>query len=346
MIDRLVDRYGASYHEAVAQTHTPVDRLNALAQRTIGPQIDENNFWPLAIAELRHLPAEMVQPTVQKANDYAHTWIEPLQKLHPELNISEAEFMVTVGACLTPTLRYYQPQLSRSRLTDLLTKMLLAAYEFPDVLTQPIPDAHDHDDTVRDETGSAGWTTPIKRASARERILALALPLMRQHGFSGIGMDDIGAAVGMTGPGLYRHFKSKEDILYSALARVNEQLTMSMNRSLLHARSPADALERLVDSYLDLTISDTDLSAVYWTEKHALSDEKRGLIDRGARNYVDDWITVVTQVRTDRSDAEARTMTYGALGLMNGYWQGRVTLEPDRARIILRAMVMSALFKA
>ena len=47
----------------------------------------------------------------------------------------------------------------------------------------------------------------------REQILAAAAELFARHGFHGVGIDDIGSAVGISGPALYRHFRSKDAML-------------------------------------------------------------------------------------------------------------------------------------
>lgn len=53
----------------------------------------------------------------------------------------------------------------------------------------------------------------------REGILDAAATLYRQQGFKGIGVADITRAAGLTHGGLYRHFKSKEDLAAQACAR-------------------------------------------------------------------------------------------------------------------------------
>lgn len=53
----------------------------------------------------------------------------------------------------------------------------------------------------------------------REGILNAAATLYRQQGFKGIGVAEITRAAGLTHGGLYRHFKSKEDLLAQACTR-------------------------------------------------------------------------------------------------------------------------------
>ena len=45
-----------------------------------------------------------------------------------------------------------------------------------------------------------------------------------ERGFHGVGVDEIGAAVGISGPGLYRHFAGKDAMLAELLAGISERL--------------------------------------------------------------------------------------------------------------------------
>ncbi len=55
-------------------------------------------------------------------------------------------------------------------------------------------------------------------ASTRDRILDVTADLMRRGGLSSVTTREIARAAGLTEAALYRHFKSKEDLLTSALA--------------------------------------------------------------------------------------------------------------------------------
>jgi AcrR family transcriptional regulator len=61
-------------------------------------------------------------------------------------------------------------------------------------------------------------------ASRREQILAVAAELFAQRGFHGVSIADLGAAVGVSGPALYRHFPGKEALLAEMLVGISEHL--------------------------------------------------------------------------------------------------------------------------
>jgi AcrR family transcriptional regulator len=60
-------------------------------------------------------------------------------------------------------------------------------------------------------------------AERRQAILAAALGVFAQHGFSAATTDDIARAAGLSKGGLYWHFKSKDDILAAILTQIFDQ---------------------------------------------------------------------------------------------------------------------------
>jgi TetR/AcrR family transcriptional repressor of nem operon len=89
-----------------------------------------------------------------------------------------------------------------------------------------------------------------RRAETRQRILAAASNLFREHGIDGIGVDAVMKEAGLTHGGFYLHFLSKE-----ALAAEVSQflLEKAANRWDRISRSPdrEAALEAIVRDYLD-----------------------------------------------------------------------------------------------
>lgn len=72
----------------------------------------------------------------------------------------------------------------------------------------------------------------------RRQILDTAADLFAARGFHGVSVGDIGAAVGISGPALYKHFAGKEDILGQCLLHASERL-LEGARELTGAPGPA-----------------------------------------------------------------------------------------------------------
>jgi len=60
--------------------------------------------------------------------------------------------------------------------------------------------------------------------SRREQILDTAARLFAERGFHGVSVVELGAACGISGPALYKHFESKDAMLAEMLVEISEEL--------------------------------------------------------------------------------------------------------------------------
>jgi TetR/AcrR family transcriptional repressor of nem operon len=92
--------------------------------------------------------------------------------------------------------------------------------------------------------------TSHRKAETRQRIVAAAAALFREHGIDGVGLDAIMREAGLTHGGFYLHFPSKEALVGAVSA---EQLARSADRwtDIAATQPRAEALARIVSGYLD-----------------------------------------------------------------------------------------------
>ena len=90
--------------------------------------------------------------------------------------------------------------------------------------------------------------------SRREQILATAAELFATHGFHGVSVADLGAACGISGPALYKHFPSKQAMLAEMLVAISEELLRVGTERVAAAEGPRSALEALVDWHVDFAL--------------------------------------------------------------------------------------------
>ena len=90
--------------------------------------------------------------------------------------------------------------------------------------------------------------------SRREMILDSAIALFRTHGFHGAGIDEIGAAAGISGPGVYRHFPNKHALLVAMSERVVDRLLAHNDRVRSEESDATAALERLVRTQVSFAL--------------------------------------------------------------------------------------------
>jgi AcrR family transcriptional regulator len=114
----------------------------------------------------------------------------------------------------------------------------------------------------------------------RERIMEAATRLFAAQGFHGTSVDAIAAALGVTKPFVYYHFKDKAQIL-TAICRRGAELTLGAIKAA--ETSPGTAAERLAffcRSMAEIVIDHSHFLAVYNREIQTLSDTDRRSIAR------------------------------------------------------------------
>ncbi len=86
-------------------------------------------------------------------------------------------------------------------------------------------------------------------ATARAKLLKVALRLLREKGYSATTVDDLCAAAGVTKGAFFHHFKSKEDMAVAAADHWSATTGELFDQAAYHERS--DPLGRVL-AYLDL----------------------------------------------------------------------------------------------
>src|SRR5246127_1370407 len=97
------------------------------------------------------------------------------------------------------------------------------------------------------------------KSDRRSQLLSAAERLFAERGFLAVRLEDIGAAAGVSGPAIYRHFPNKESLLVELLVGISTRL-LSGARAVVSGAPGADvAFDRLVDFHLDFALGEPDL---------------------------------------------------------------------------------------
>jgi AcrR family transcriptional regulator len=157
-----------------------------------------------------------------------------------------------------------------------------------------------------------------ERPSRRDEILRAAAQLFAERGSRAVGVDDVGAAVGVTGPAIYRHFASKDAMLAEMLLRISERLLAGGTERIAAAGdSPADQLRALVDFHVDFALDNPALITVQDRDLGALSEQDAREVRRLQRRYVEEWVAVLARLHPQAQTAACRARAHAVFGLMN-----------------------------
>ncbi len=185
---------------------------------------------------------------------------------------------------------------------------------------------------------------PRAKSSTRRRdITAAAADLFAARGYADTGIDDIGAAVGMTGPAVYRHFTGKEEILAAVVRDVVEPVVERVDAIVASTADPQERLERLVGSFVDTVVANPSAFAVMTKERPHLDAETAKLVGTLHARHVAAWVDAVMALSPALSAAEARTIVNGVFGINVVGYLGDRSVGVDYLRNGLRAMALRAL---
>jgi AcrR family transcriptional regulator len=162
----------------------------------------------------------------------------------------------------------------------------------------------------RARNGLKAEVTTLKR----ERIMDAATKLFAAQGFHGTSVDSIAAALGVTKPFIYYHFKDKAEIL-TAICRRGAELTLGAVKAA--ETTPGTAAERLAyfcRSMAGIVIDHSHFLAVYNREIQTLSDVDRRSILR-IRTEIDRRVVALIEVGRAAGEFEVEDMAVTAVSI-------------------------------
>lgn len=148
----------------------------------------------------------------------------------------------------------------------------------------------------------------------REKILRAAGEQFARRGYHAVSLADIGAAAGIVGSGVYRHFTSKSAILVALLDQVMGRLIDEAGQILATEPAGARQLEALIRGQVAFAIDDSYLVRLWQREVHVLPEADRRRLRRLQRLYVEEWVHLLAELRPGLGDGQARALVHAAIG--------------------------------
>ncbi|MFF5206772.1 TetR/AcrR family transcriptional regulator [Streptosporangium sp. NPDC000396] len=184
-----------------------------------------------------------------------------------------------------------------------------------------------------------------RKHGARKRVILLqAARLFVERGYDVTGIDDIGAAAGVSGPAVYRHFAGKQGILI-ALIELSMERLQEGSRVVLEARErePGERLVMLVDWFSAFALENQELMLILQGELSRLPEEDRRRLHRQMRTLREEWGALLVEVRPDLSGLGAQIAVTSVLGMVTPVVAARLGGETAVVREHLRAQMLAVM---
>jgi AcrR family transcriptional regulator len=183
------------------------------------------------------------------------------------------------------------------------------------------------------------------KANRRNQLVQAGVRLIAERGFRGVRLEDLGAAAGISGPAVYRHFPSKEALLVELLVGISRRL-LDGGAAVVERANPADALVALIEFHLDFALSEPNLIRIQDRDLENLPAAAKRQVRKAQRQYVEIWVGVLRRLNPTLGEDEARVQAHATFGLINSTPHSASALSPSVALPVLRRMAIAALTAA
>ncbi len=169
------------------------------------------------------------------------------------------------------------------------------------------------------QTGAVPSLTVRSRAKASRRqiMLTAAAELFAQHGFTRVSIEDLGAAAGVSGPAVYRHFSGKQAVLGALLVGVSEDLLHGGTAVVAQATDGEAALRGLIRFHVDFALANRDVIRVQDRDLDSLTAEDQAAVRTLQRSYIDVWVDQLGRLQPGTAAAILRLKVQATFGLIN-----------------------------
>lgn len=180
------------------------------------------------------------------------------------------------------------------------------------------------------------------KAARRQTLLDAAARLFAERGFNGVSIEELGAAAGVSGPAVYKHFSGKQAVLAAILLDASEGLH-SGGRAVVERGAGAEALRALIEFHVRFALANADVIRVQDRDLDSLVDPDRHAVRTLQRRYVELWVEVLQQLNPDAEAAVLRTRAHAVFGLLNSTPHSGLSLPRPVLRAELERMALTAL---
>ncbi|MEY2521565.1 MAG: hypothetical protein QOJ66_130 [Ilumatobacteraceae bacterium] len=230
-----------------------------------------------------------------------------------------------------------------SRYRRIPARAVLAMRAGPLDVPDPVLERLDEQLPPVDSTPKRSNAATPRGRERRDRLIAATARLVAERGFHSVGITEIGAAAGVTGAAIYRHFPNKTQMLVAVFDQVVDELLDGSATIVNTDCDPDEMLNALVQHHVRLVLRNPAIFGVYSQESQNLPADDRTRLRRNQRTYVLRWSSVLRNACPGLDEDEARTRVQVTFGLINSIADFPSQLPAARLQSLLGSMASVAL---
>jgi AcrR family transcriptional regulator len=170
---------------------------------------------------------------------------------------------------------------------------------------------------------------------SRDRLLTAAVRLFDGRGYGSVTMGEIAEEAGVSRPTLYRHFTSKEDILWALTEQAGEHTSQIITTVASSSASPAEQLRTLISSHAKVLVQHRVVFRLTLRTQLELSEDRRKQLADAQRQYLHVTANIIEAGMRQGEFRSVHTLTAaeGILGMTQSvidWYRERGPLPLDR----------------
>jgi AcrR family transcriptional regulator len=144
-----------------------------------------------------------------------------------------------------------------------------------------------------------------------------AARVFRTHGYGGTSMNHVAERLNITKPGLYYHFKSKQDLLFAILNYALDWLERDALAATMGAKNSTERLRNIIYRHARMITMENDgaLTVLVVDEADSLTSEDRRMITQRKRTYFEIVRATIEQLRVEGKLRDGVDPTLAAFSL-------------------------------
>ncbi|MDR7273791.1 TetR/AcrR family transcriptional regulator [Catenuloplanes atrovinosus] len=189
---------------------------------------------------------------------------------------------------------------------------------------------------------SAETIEPPRRRpkNRKDQIALVAAELFCAHGYHGVGIDQIAAAVGISGPAVYRHFQGKYAILVYATRRLIERALEAVDAD---DADPAARLDALLAALARVAVEGRRVGGLYQWEWRYLEPVHVAEFAERLDELMGRFVVPLLAVREDLDKRAASALVRAMFSVFGSLSTHRAAIARGRAEQILHRVGLAVL---
>ena len=177
------------------------------------------------------------------------------------------------------------------------------------------------------------------KASRRAAMLDAAAALFAEKGYNGVSIEELGAAAGVSGPAVYRHFSGKSAVLSALLIGVSKDLLEGGIAVVAESDTAEVALSGLIEFQVDFALRQPNVIRVQDRDLASLPEDDERTVRQLQRQYVEVWVDAISALHPNSELPLLRHRAQAVFGLINSTSHTLTSRTTARETVKLRSLL-------